>query len=94
MHSSGRRYWDEIKTDCTNWDLLTSEALCTTGSVDRTLWRQARSVTNIVHVNLPDMDLSDQDRKNPEREPDTEQVGLLVTPTNRRKHESDKREDQ
>jgi len=47
-----------------------------------------------MELNLTNMDLSDQDRKNPEREPYTEQVGLLVTPTNRRKHESDGREDQ
>jgi len=45
-------------------------------------------------LNLPNVDLSDQDGKNPEREPNAEQVGLLVTPTDRRKHEGDKREDQ
>jgi hypothetical protein len=43
---------------------------------------------------LADMDLSDQDRKNPERQPYTEQVGLLITPTDSGKHKGDKRKDQ
>jgi hypothetical protein len=40
------------------------------------------------------MDLSDQDGKDPEREPYAEQVGLPVAPTDRRKDKGDKRKDQ
>ena len=43
---------------------------------------------------LADVDLSDQDRKNPERESSADQVGLLITPADRRKHECDERKDQ
>ena len=45
-------------------------------------------------MDLADMDLSDKDRKNPQREPYAEQVGLFVTPTDSREHEGDECNDQ
>ena len=45
-------------------------------------------------MDLADVDLGDKDRKDPQREPYAEQVGLFVAPTNSREHEGDECNDQ